>query len=165
MVELQSKSVDYCKLEEKRRLLRQKLQEAEKELEQKQEYADRLRKELVDLNLGRLPEAEREPKYTAERLCRFIKDLCIVFQKVMEEGQYLPTKYATRTATLYYKVEKEVLDQYICEFTSLPLMEFLDFCSWLSVLKSEGGKIVFTSGRKRVYFLNRKIVDRVRGVN
>lgn len=159
MMQLEEENLLYRRLEEKRRLLRQKLAEEENEIAAKQMKAGRLKKELLDLNPGYKPEL---PGQTMDRLYRFMKDVCTVTSRILAEEAYIPSRYITQTSSQYYKVEKEVFERYIRDYSDIPVNDFIETCAKFSFIRTENCRYVFTSGRLRIYMVSKSIMDEVK---
>lgn len=93
------------------------------------------------------------------KLSLFMRDICIVLQTAVNEDAFMKAKYATQSSQMYYKIEKDIFEGYISRLSALEVKEFIEFCKQLSVIKLENNKCVFPSGRIRVYFLSKGIVD------
>lgn len=144
------------RLFEKRRQLRERLSIMEEEIEEKRRTAGIMRKELADLNLGAKPPEKPIP---SEEFFWFLEDSCVIMKKLLEDEVYLQSRYHTQITKTYYRIEKEVFERYIDSLSRLPQKDFIERCSKMNFIKTENGRNVFVSGKKRVYMVSRGIMD------
>lgn len=96
------------------------------------------------------------------RLNLFMRDVCVVLQAAINDEAFMKAKYTTQSSQMYYKIEKDIFEGYISRLSALGVKDFIEFCKKLSFVKIENNKCVFPSGRTRVYFLAKGIVDELR---
>lgn len=155
-MELQS-NYECERVKEKKKQLLLKIQEMRAEIGKKQSIVNGLEDDLKRLKGEMQAAGQEEPAQSRFNL--FMRDICIVTEAIVSEGAFMQAKYTTQSSQMYYRVEKEIFEGYIERLSELSVKEFLEFCKKLSFVKLENGKCVFPSGRKRVYFLNKGIVD------
>lgn len=150
------------RIKEKKKLLQLKISEMKAEISKKECVVKKLEDDLEKVRL----EIQSEPEMPADagenKMNLFMKDVCIVIGAIVTEEAYMKAKYVTQTSQVYYKIEKEVFEDYITRLSVLPVKEFIEYCKKLSFLKMENNKCVFPNGRTRVYFLSKAIVDGIR---
>ena len=130
-------------------------------IERKQAIMKNLEDQIAEIRSEE--QAKGECECGAEnKLSVFMKDVCVVIGAVASDEFFMKTKYTTQSSQMYYKIEKEVFEDYISRYSGLPLKDFIEFCKRLSFIKVENNKCIFPSGRARVYFLMKGIVDELR---
>lgn len=103
---------------------------------------------------------EQEALEEKSEVMIFFQNFLRLIQKLKENDVFIPYKNQSKNSSQYYKIEKEVFDQYIQEFSDLDRKQFIQFCSRLSFFKKEsGGNYIFNNNTQRVYFLSKCMVD------
>ena len=89
----------------------------------------------------------------------FLRDFSVILEALKSDDAFMETKYATQSAQVYYRVEKNVFEDYVKRLSELEIQEFIDYCKQLGFIRVEGNKCLFSSGKARAYFLSKKIID------
>jgi len=90
----------------------------------------------------------------------FLRDFCLVTKLIFEKNEYIPYSYATSASESFYKVEKSVLDNYVCQYSRTDIKSFLNYAVKLGMLRSESnGKCTYNSGKIVVYYISKAFID------
>lgn len=96
----------------------------------------------------------------------FIYDFCMIAGLIIEEKSYVEYTYKTKFSEDFYKVEKEVFENYVCKYSRFDLKTFLNYCIDLSMVKSEANRsCLYNSGEIRVYYISRAFIDTATGTD
>ena len=92
-----------------------------------------------------------------------VRDFCSVIACIVEKEQIIPFLYETKNSQDYYKVKKEVFEEYVLQISNIPTDLFIKYSVALLFIKSEkNGKCVFKSNNERIFFINKVVVDAVK---
>lgn len=90
----------------------------------------------------------------------FLLDFCLVAKKIIENKDYIPYSYETQNSSLYYKIEKQIFDDYICKYARIDMKTFFKFCVDLAMIKCEKNrKYVYNAGKLKVYYVSRAFME------
>ncbi len=132
-------------------------QELDSRIRCTKEEIELTREEIKNLNMQLMPGEIAEDKNC--EIFSFIRDFCIIAKKIIEESQFIPYTYETKYSGDFYKIEKNVYEKYICEYSNFDLKKYMKYCIELKLVKTENGKNFFNSGRKQVYYVSRAFMD------
>lgn len=149
---LETESVEYKRVSEKKKQLQIMIHEMKADIRKKESLII----ELED-DLRKMQDLPHEGKINI-----FMRDCCVVLGAIRDEGAFMTPKYATQSSQYYYKVEKSVFESYISRLSELTAAEFISYCRRLSILREENNKILFSSGKIRAYFIPKKIIDEMK---
>ena len=153
---------EFERAKEKKRRLQDKIGELEEQISRKKALTEQLKAELEKLKAEARKDEERG-NMGENKLNLFMKDVGVVFQAIVEEEAFIKAKYTTQSSQMYYKIEKDVFEGYIRRLAGLEVKDFVEFCKKLFFIKVENNKCTFPSGKTRVYFLNKGVVDELKG--
>lgn len=156
---------EYRKLQEKKRLLMGKLEEAEEAVRRKEQRFKALQEEVRALQercRGGMEGKEGEEGLPDGGLTD-VEKIRAVLERIAEDGSLIRAKYSTKLAERYYKIERGVFEGYAGSLLHMETETFLDICVREGLLKTDNGKAVYTSGRQRVYYLDKDVADGLRG--
>ena len=140
--------LEYERVREKKKQLLIKIQETKVGIRHKQNQL-----QLLEEGLKRIQEQEGSESIGGN-LNIFLRDFSVILEALKSDDAFMETKYATQSAQVYYRVEKNVFEDYVKRLSELEIQEFIDYCK-----RVEGNKCLFSSGKARAYFLSKKIID------
>ena len=111
--------------------------------------------QLLEEGLKRIQEQEGSESIGGN-LNIFLRDFSVILEALKSDDAFMETKYATQSAQVYYRVEKNVFEDYVKRLSELEIQEFIDYCKQLGFIRVEGNKCLFSSGKARAYFLSKK---------
>lgn len=145
------------KLAKKINRLIEKNQELDGKIRRTKEEIELAREEIEYMNSQLVPEKIVVEK--GSEMFSFIRDFCMIAQRIIEDEQFIPYTYETKYSGDYYKIEKNTYEEYVCKNSDLDLKKYMQFCVDLNLVKTENGKSFFSSGRKKVYYVSRAFMD------
>lgn len=145
--------LEYERVREKKKQLLIKIQETKFGIRHKQNQL-----QLLEEGLKRIQEQEGSESIEGN-LNIFLRDFSVILEALKSDDAFMETKYATQSAQVYYRVEKNVFEDYIKRLSELEIQEFIDYCKQLGFIRVEGNKCLFSSGKARAYFLSKKVID------
>lgn len=165
---LTEEELEYRKLQEKKRLLMGKLEEAEEAVRRKEQRFKALQEEVRALQercRGGMEGKEGEEGLpdAPDGGLTDVEKIRAVLERIAEDGSLIRAKYSTKLAERYYKIERGVFEGYAGSLLHMETGTFLDICVREGLLKTDNGKAVYTSGRQRVYYLDKDVADGLRG--
>ncbi|SFS07971.1 hypothetical protein [Anaeromicropila populeti] len=108
-------------------------------------------------------EKENEKFYvnsTENEVYLFIQEFNKIIKKAVQDNAFIPYSYDTKNSHYFYKIEKDVFDQYVQELSVLGEQNFMNYCIGFLFIKSErNGRCTYNNNKIRVYFLNKKLID------
>lgn len=126
--------------------------------------------QLLEAEIGMLQErenfsgAESMEGMAENEIFAFLKDFCMIAKLIIENESYIKYNYETKNSSIFYKVQQNVFEEYICTYASLDLKKFMNFCVDLTLVKSEKNrKCVYNSGPTTVYYISKSFVDAAAG--
>lgn len=151
-------------LKKKINLLIKKNQQVDDQIRAVEDETEAVKEEKKILNMQLEAEAAKMVQSGESKIVLFVKDFCKIAEQMVEEKKYIPYQYETKYSGDFYKIEKNAFEQLIGKNTAMELKCFLQYCADLQVVKKEKGKICFTSGGVKVYYVSRAFVNEaVRG--
>lgn len=145
--------LEYERVREKKKQLLIKIQETKVGIRHKQNQL-----QLLEEGLKRIQEQEGSESIGGN-LNIFLRDFSVILEALKSDDAFMETKYATQSAQVYYRVEKNVFEDYVKRLSELEIQEFIDYCNSMGFIRVEGNKCLFSSGKARAYFLSKKIID------
>ena len=142
--------LEYERVREKKKQLLIKIQETKVGIRHKQNQL-----QLLEEGLKRIQEQEGSESIGGN-LNIFLRDFSVILEALKSDDAFMETKYATQSAQVYYRVEKNVFEDYVKRLSELEIQEFIDYCKQLGFIRVEGNKCLFSSGKARAYFLSKK---------
>ncbi len=150
------------KLKEKINKLIDKIQDYEKVLSEKNSHIKLLEEENKILQVKENCNGSQNIKIddNESEIYSFIKDFCLIARMLVTNADYIKYSYETKFSNSFYKVERTVLEDYICTYSRMDLKSFLNFCIDLELVKSEPNrKCIYGAGSQRVYYVSRAFID------
>ena len=136
--------LEYERVREKKKQLLIKIQETKVGIRHKQNQL-----QLLEEGLKRIQEQEGSESIGGN-LNIFLRDFSVILEALKSDDAFMETKYATQSAQVYYRVEKNVFEDYVKRLSELEIQEFIDYCKQLGFIRVEGNNIcdVYKYGRR-----------------
>lgn len=150
---MDASALEYERVMEKKKQLLIKIQETKTGIRNKQNQL-----KILEEGLQKIKDQEGKES-VGGKLNIFLRDFSVILEAMRTEKAFMETKYATQSAQIYYRVEKNVFEDYVKRLSELEIQEFIDYCKQLGFIRVEGNKCLFSSGKARAYFLSKKIID------
>ncbi len=147
-----SKNSDEIKLKLKINTLIDRIQQMQVVLSEKNSKIKLLEEEI------KMHRIEKKPAYIQEdsAVIIFITNFFHIAKMILEKEDFIKYSYETKNSEFFYKIEKNIFDSYISDYSSYDLKTFLDFCIDLSLVKSEKNhKCTYNSGDVKVYYVSK----------
>ena len=126
--------LEYERVREKKKQLLIKIQETKVGIRHKQNQL-----QLLEEGLKRIQEQEGSESIGGN-LNIFLRDFSVILEALKSDDAFMETKYATQSAQVYYRVEKNVFEDYVKRLSELEIQEFIDYCKQLGFIRVEGNK-------------------------
>lgn len=117
--------LEYERVREKKKQLLIKIQETKVGIRHKQNQL-----QLLEEGLKRIQEQEGSESIGGN-LNIFLRDFSVILEALKSDDAFMETKYATQSAQVYYRVEKNVFEDYVKRLSELEIQEFIDYCKQL----------------------------------
>ena len=127
--------LEYERVREKKKQLLIKIQETKVGIRHKQNQL-----QLLEEGLKRIQEQEGSESIGGN-LNIFLRDFSVILEALKSDDAFMETKYATQSAQVYYRVEKNVFEDYVKRLSELEIQEFIDYCKQLGFIRVEGNKL------------------------
>lgn len=124
----------------------------------KEEQEDVLKQSSSNIDSARTESMKPE-------IFNFFNKFCIVVKKLHETDKFIPYKNTTKYSNSFFKVAKSVFEAYVNEVAGETAPDFFQMSMDFLCIKSEAGKAVYNNDRLRVYYLNKKLVLAILGVD
>ena len=124
--------LEYERVREKKKQLLIKIQETKVGIRHKQNQL-----QLLEEGLKRIQEQEGSESIGGN-LNIFLRDFSVILEALKSDDAFMETKYATQSAQVYYRVEKNVFEDYVKRLSELEIQEFIDYCKQLGFIRVEG---------------------------
>lgn len=150
------------KLKEKINKLIDKVAEYEKCISEKDTHIQILNEEIKILKVKENCSGSQNIKMeeNESEIFSFIKDFCLIARMLIGNEDYIKYSYETKFSGSFYKIERSVFENYVCEYSRMDLKAFLNFCIDLDLIKSEPTrKCIYGAGSQRVYYVSRPFID------
>ena len=115
--------LEYERVREKKKQLLIKIQETKVGIRHKQNQL-----QLLEEGLKRIQEQEGSESIGGN-LNIFLRDFSVILEALKSDDAFMETKYATQSAQVYYRVEKNVFEDYVKRLSELEIQEFIDYCT------------------------------------
>ena len=122
--------LEYERVREKKKQLLIKIQETKVGIRHKQNQL-----QLLEEGLKRIQEQEGSESIGGN-LNIFLRDFSVILEALKSDDAFMETKYATQSAQVYYRVEKNVFEDYVKRLSELEIQEFIDYCKQLGFILS-----------------------------
>lgn len=113
--------LEYERVREKKKQLLIKIQETKVGIRHKQNQL-----QLLEEGLKRIQEQEGSESIGGN-LNIFLRDFSVILEALKSDDAFMETKYATQSAQVYYRVEKNVFEDYVKRLSELEIQEFIDY--------------------------------------
>lgn len=114
-----------------------------------------------------LPAEEHEPQLMGSdnymKVLRCLSSFFSILKKIIEKEEFITYKNYSKNSALYCKVEKTLFDNYLDQYPDIEKKLFFNFCVDFSLMKSEERKYIWNDGTIRIYFINKNLVNIVKG--
>ena len=121
--------LEYERVREKKKQLLIKIQETKVGIRHKQNQL-----QLLEEGLKRIQEQEGSESIGGN-LNIFLRDFSVILEALKSDDAFMETKYATQSAQVYYRVEKNVFEDYVKRLSELEIQEFIDYCKQLGLIR------------------------------
>lgn len=150
------------KLKEKINKLIDKIAEIENCISEKNTHIKILEEEIKILKVKENCSGSQNIKVdeNESEIFSFIRDFCLIARMLIQNDDYIKYSYETKFSGSFYKIERTVFENYVCEYAKMDLKAFLNFCIDLELIKSEPNrKCIYGAGSQRVYYVSRPFIE------